>query len=129
MKKILGVFFAFAMLLSVAFFGEMTSSNSPFSAQAQTEMQTTRRGNVTVRRKRTGGVVGGAKYVGRKTYRGAKYVGRKTYQGGKYVGTKTYQGGKYVGTKTVKGTKYVGKKTVGGAKAVTSRTKKILLGN
>ena len=118
MKKILGVFFAFAMLLSVAFVGEMTSSNSPFSAQAQTEMQTTRRGNVTVRRKRTGGVVGGAKYVGRKTYRGAKYVGRKTYQGGKYVGTKT-----------VKGTKYVGKKTVGGAKAVTSRTKKILLGN
>ncbi|MGI8640214.1 MAG: hypothetical protein ACR2MG_09660, partial [Pyrinomonadaceae bacterium] len=115
--------------LSVAFFGEMTSSNSPSSAQAQTEIQTTRRGNVTVRRKRTGGVVGGAKYVGRKTYRGAKYVGRKTYQGGKYVGTKTYQGGKYVGTKTVKGTKYAGKKTVGGAKAVTSRTKKILLGN
>ncbi len=128
MKKILSVVFAFAMLLSVAFIGEATSSKSPFSAQAQT-MQTTRRGSVTVRRKRRGGVVGGAKYVGRKTKDGVVYAGRKTYQGGKYVGTKTYQGGKYVGTKAVKGTKYVGKKTVGGAKAVTSRTKKIILGN
>jgi len=128
MKKVLAIFFAFAMLLSVAFIGEATSSNSPFSAQAQ-EMQTTRRGSVTVTRKRRGGVVGGAKYVGRKTRDGVVYAGRKTYQGGKYVGKKTYQGGKYVGTKTVKGTKYVGKKTVGGAKAVTSRTKKIILGN
>ncbi len=128
MKKILSVVFAFAMLLSVAFIGEATSSNSPFSAQAQ-DMQTTRRGNVTVRRKRRGGVVGGAKYVGRKTKDGVVYAGRKTYQGGKYVGKKTYQGGKYATTKTVQGTKYVGKKTVGGAKAVTSRTKKILLGN
>ena len=129
MKKILGIFFAFAMLLSAAFVGELTSSNSPFSVQAQNEMQTTRRGSVTVTRKRRGGVVGGAKYVGRKTRDGVVYAGRKTYQGGKYVGKKTYQGGKYVGTKTVKGTKYVGKKTVGGAKAVTSRTKKIILGN
>jgi len=128
MKKVLAIFFAFAMLLSAAFIGEATSTNSPFSAQAQT-MQTTRRGSVTVTRKRRGGVVGGAKYVGRKTRDGVVYAGRKTYQGGKYVGKKTYQGGKYVGTKTVKGTKYVGKKTVGGAKAVTSRTKKILLGN
>ncbi len=117
MKKILSVFFTFAMLLSVAFIGEATSSNSPFSAQAQT-MQTTRRGNVTVRRKRSGGVVGGAKYVGKKTYRGAKYVGKKTYQGGKYA-TK----------KTVQGTKYAAHKTKRGAKATASRTKKIILGN
>jgi hypothetical protein len=117
MKKVLAIFFAFAMLLSVAFIGEATSSNSPFSAQAQ-EMQTTRRGSVTVRRKRRGGVVGGAKYVGRKTYRGAKYVGKKTYQGGKYVGKKTVQG-----------TKYAAHKTKRGAKATASRTKKIILGN
>jgi len=89
MKKILGVFFAFAMLLSVAFVGEMTSSNSPFSAQAQTEMQTTRRGNVTVRRKRTGGVVGGAKYVGTKTVKGTKCVGKKTVGGAKAVTSRT----------------------------------------
>ncbi len=117
MKKILSVVFAFAMLLSVAFIGEATSSNSPFSAQAQT-MQTTRRGSVTVRRKRRGGVVGGAKYVGKKTYQGAKYVGKKKYQGGKYVGKKT-----------VKGTKYVGKKTVKGTKSVFSKTKKVVTGN
>jgi uncharacterized protein (DUF169 family) len=117
MKKILGIFFAFAILLSVVFIGEATSSNSPFSVQAQT-MQTSRRGSVTVRRKRRGGVVGGAKYVGRKTYRGARYVGRKTYQGGKYV-TK----------KTVQGTRYTAHKTKRGAKATASRTKKIILGN
>ncbi len=124
MKKILGIFFAFAMLLSVAFIGEVISSDGPFSVQAQT-----RRGNVTVRRKRTGGVVGGAKYVGRKTYRGARYVGRKTYQGGKYVGKKTYQGGKYATKKTVQGTRYTAHKTKRGAKATASRTKKIILGN
>jgi len=128
MKKVLAIFFAFAMLLSAAFIGEATSTNSPFSAQAQT-MQTTRRGSVTVTRKRRGGVVGGAKYVGRKTYRGAKYVGRKTYQGGKYVGKKTYQGGKYATKKTVQGTRYTAHKTKRGAKATASRTKKIILGN
>jgi len=113
MKKILSVFFALVMLLSVVFIGEATLSNGPFSVQAQT-----RRGSVTVRRKRTGGVVGGAKYVGRKTYRGARYVGRKTYQGGKYA-TK----------KTVQGTRYTAHKTKRGAKATASRTKKIILGN
>jgi hypothetical protein len=128
MKKISSVIFALAMLLSVAFIGEATSSNSPFSVQAQT-MQTTRQSNVTVRRKRSGGIVGGAKYVGKKTYQGAKYAGKKTVQGTKYVGKKTYQGGKYVGTKTVQGTKYAAHKTKRGAKATASRTKKIILGN
>ncbi len=117
MKKILSVFFAFATLLSIAFIGEATSSNSPFSAQAQT-MQTTRQGTVTVRRRRRGGVVGGTRYVAHKTKRGAVYVGKKTYQGGKYVGKKTVQG-----------TRYTAHKTKRGAKAVTSRTKKIILGN
>lgn len=137
MKKILSVFFAFAMLLSIAFIGEATGSKNPFSAKAQDQ---TRTGSVTVTRKRSGGVVGGTKYVyhkskrgviyaGKKTYQGGKYVGKKGYEGGKYVGTKTVQGGKYVGTKTVKGTKYVGKKTVNGTKSVFSKTKKVVVGN
>lgn len=126
MKKILSVSFAFAMLLSVAFIGEVTSSNSPFSAQAQTQ---TRRGSVTVTRKRRGGVVGGAKYVYRKAKNGTVYVYRKTAQGTVYVGKKAYQGGKYVGTKTVQGTRYTAHKTKRGAKATVSRTKKIILGN
>lgn len=113
MKKILGLFFALMMLLSVVFIGEATSSANPFSVQAQT-----RTGSVTIRRKRRGGVVGGAKYVYHKSKRGVVYVGKKTYQGGKYV-TK----------KTVQGTKYTAHKTKRGAKAVTSRTKKIILGN
>jgi uncharacterized low-complexity protein len=111
MKKILSVFFAFAMMLSIVFVGEAISSNGNLSVQAQT-------GTVTVRRKRRGGVVGGVKYVAHKTKRGAVYVGKKTYQGGKYV-TK----------KTVQGTRYTAHKTKRGAKAFTSRTKKIILGN
>lgn len=135
MKTIFSIFFAAALLLSIAFIGDATSTNNPFSAQAQT-----RTGRVTVTRKRSGGVVGGTKYVvhktkrgaiyaGKKTYQGGKYVGKKGYEGGKYVGTKTVQGGKYVGTKTVKTTKYVGKKTVNGTKSVFSKTKKVVTGN
>lgn len=123
MKKVIGLFFALAMILSLAFIGEITSGNNPLAAKAQ----------VTVRKKRSGGLYGkskrGVKYVGRKTYRGGKYVVRKGYQGTKYVGRKSYQGGKYVGGKSVQGTKYVGRKTVGGAKAVGSKTKKIFTGN
>lgn len=126
MKKTIGIFFAFAMILSLAFVGDVISTNNPLSVKAQT-------GQVTVRRKRSGGVVGatgrGVRYVYRGGKRVAVYTGRKTYQGAKYAGKKTYQGGKYVGGKTVDGTKYVGKKTVGGAKAVGSKTKKILTGN
>jgi hypothetical protein len=123
MKKIIGLVFAFAMILSLAFIGEMTSGNNPLSAKAQT----------SVRRKSSGGLYGkskrGVKYVAKKTYRGGKYVVRKGWQGTKYVGRKGYQGTKYVGTKGYQGGKYVGKKTVNGTKYVGRKTKKILVGN
>lgn len=124
MKKILGILFAFAMILSLAFISDAISSNSPFSAQAQT-----RKGKVTVKRKKRGiatQTVRGSKYIYRKGKNGVVYVYRKTAKGTVYVGKKTYQGGKYVGKKTYKGTKYVGKKTYKGSKAVVSRTKKIV---
>ena len=123
MKKVTILFFAVVMMFSIAFISEATSSNSPFSTQAQ----------VTVKRKNSGGLVGatgrGAKYIYRKGKNGAVYVYRKTKQGTVYVGRKGYQGGKYVGTKTVKGTKYVGRKTVKGTKSVFSKTKKVVVGN
>lgn len=112
MKKILGVLFAFAMLLSIAFIGEATSSRSPFSVQAQTQTR------VTVRRKRRGGVVGGTRYVAHKTKRGVKYVAHKTVRGSVYVGKKTVQGTRYTAHKVKRGTK-----------ATVSRTKKIILGD
>jgi uncharacterized low-complexity protein len=124
MKKISGLFTAFAMLLSMAFVANAASTNNPLSVQEQT-----RTGSVTVTKKKSGGIVGGAKYVAHKTKRGAIYVGKKTYQGGKYAAKKTYQGGKYVTTKTVKGTKYTAHKTKRGLKAITSRTKKVIVGN
>lgn len=124
MKKLTGLFFALAMLLSAAFVGDVASENNPLSAQAQT-----RTGRVTVR-KRNNGIASrtyrGGKYVYRKSKNGVVYVYRKTAQGTVYVGKRVYRGGKYVTTKTVKGTKYVGRKTVGGTKAVVSRTKKIV---
>ena len=124
MKKILGSLFAFAMILSVAFISDIISSTSPFSAQAQT-----RKGNITVKRKKRGiasQTYRGGKYIYRKGKNGVLYVYRKTSKGVVYVGKKTYQGGKYVGRKTYKGTKYVGRKTYKGSRAVVSRTKKII---
>lgn len=124
MKKLTGLFFAVAMLLSVAFVSEAVSEKNPFSAHAQT-----RTGRVTVR-KRNNGIISrtfrGGKYVYRKGKDGVIYTYRKTAQGTVYVGKKTYQGGKYATTKTVKGTKYVGKKTVGGTKTVFRKTKKVV---
>ena len=123
MKKLIGLFFAAALILSLAFVGEITSGSNPLSAKAQT----------SVKKKSSGGVYGkskrGVKYVGKKTYSGGKYVARKGYQGTKYAAKKGYQGGKYVGGKGVQGTKYVGGKAVGGAKSVGSKTKKIFTGN
>ncbi len=124
MKKLTGLFFALAMLLSVAFVGDSVSGNNPFSAQAQT-----RTGRVTVK-KRNNGIASrtyrGGKYVYRKGKNGVVYVYRKTAQGTVYVGRKTYQGGKYVTAKTVKGTKYVGRKTVNGTKTIFRKTKKVV---
>ena len=112
MKRVIGLVFALAMILSLAFIGEITSGNNPLAAKAQ----------VTVRKKRSGGLYG-------KSKRGVKYVARKSYRGGRYVVRKGYRGGKYIGRKSYQGGKYVGKKTVGGAKAVGSKTKKIFTGN
>lgn len=97
MKKLFTGIFALAMVLSLVFIGELTSSGkNALSAQAQT---------VTVKRKRRGGVVGGTRYVAHKTKRGAKYVAHKTKRGAIYVGRKTAQGTRYVAHKTKRGTK------------------------
>lgn len=105
MKKITSLIFASAMILSIAFIGELTSSHNPFSANAQ----------VTVVRKKS---VGGARYVYRKTAGGARYVYRKTKQGTVYVGKQTWRGGKWTYNKGKRGTK-----------SVFSKTKKVVTGN
>jgi hypothetical protein len=99
-KSFFTLFFAAAMLLSMAFIGEISSTgNNSFSAKAQT---------VTVKKRKVGAI--------RSAYRGGKYIGKQVWTGTKWVGVKSYQGAKYVGKKTWKGTKYVGKKTAKGAK-------------
>jgi hypothetical protein len=98
MRKITSLIFAAAMILSIAFVGEMTSSNNPFSANAQ----------VTVVRKKSVG-------VGRRAYRGGKWVVRKSWNGTKYVSKKVWVG-----------TKWTGKTTWKGGRKVVSRTKKIV---
>ena len=123
MKKIIGLVFAMAMILSLAFIGEMSSGNNPLSAKAQ----------VSVRKKKSGGLYGkskrGVKYVYRKGKNGVVYVYRKTAKGTVYVGRKGYQGGKYVTKKSYQGGKYVTKKTVKGTKKVVGKTKDILVGH
>ena len=111
MKKLTYLFFAAAMMFSIVFISEATSSNSAFAVQAQS-------GQVTVRRENKG--------IARRTYSGGKYVVRKTWDGTKYVSRKVWTGTKYAGKKTVQGTKYAAHKTKRGTKAVISRTKKIL---
>lgn len=103
MKKLLGVFFAFAMILSAAFVSDS------FSAHAQ--------GGVVVRKSKSiaSKTWGGTKYVYRKAAGGTRYVYRKTKRGTVYVGKQTYRGGKWTFHKGKRGTK-----------AVVSRTKKIL---
>ncbi|MDQ3131375.1 MAG: hypothetical protein M3Q99_11525 [Acidobacteriota bacterium] len=111
MKKLTYLFFAAAMMFSMVFISEATSSNSAFSVQAQTGQVTVRRGN---------------KGIARRAYSGGKYVVRKTWNGTKYVSRKVWVGTKYAGKKTVQGTKYAAHKTKRGTKAVISRAKKIL---
>ncbi len=100
MKKITSLIFAAAMVLSIAFVGELSSSTTqnPFAAQAQ----------VTVKRKKNVGIA------------------RRTYRGGKWVAGKTWKGTKYVGKKTWQGTKWTGKTTYKTGRKVVSRTKKIV---
>lgn len=91
MKKILGLVFAFSMILSVVFIGDLVSSNNPYSVQAQT---------VTVKRKKRVG-------VGRRVWRGGKWVYAKSAKGTKYVIHKTKRGTKWTYHKTKRGTKKI----------------------
>lgn len=126
MKKTINILFAFAMILSIAFIGDALSSNGSLSVKAQT-------GQATVRRRRTGGVVGsaarGTRYAAHKTKRAGKYVAHKSVRGTMYAGKKTVQGTKYTAHKTKVVTKNVGKKTVNGTKSVFSKTKKVVVGD
>ena len=92
MKKVVSLFFVFAMILSVAFVGDA------FSAQAQTQ--------VTVKRKSNPGAIRrvgrGGKWVVRKTWNGTKYVSRKVWVGTKWTGKKTWKTGRKVVSRTKK---------------------------
>lgn len=98
MKKLLGIVFAFAMIMSVAFIAGNTS-NSPFSASAQ---------QVSVKKKRKPGIIRG-------TARGGKWVVRKTWDGTKWVSRRVWVA-----------TKWTGKKTWKTGRKVVSRSKKIV---
>lgn len=103
MKKILGIFFAFAMILSAAFVSNSLSVNA--------------QGNVVVKK---------SKSIASKSWGGTKYVYRKGAQGTRYVYRKTKNGTVYVGKQTWKGGKWTYSKGKRGTKAVVSRTKKII---
>lgn len=105
MKKILGLFFAFAMILSAAFVADS------LSVMAQ------RSGTVTVK-KRNNGVVS-------RTVRGGRYVYRKAANGTRYVYRKTRNGTVYVGRQTMRGGRWTYSKARRGTKATISRTKKV----
>lgn len=105
MKKLLGLVFALAMILSVAFVADS------FSVMAQ------RSGNVTVKKRNNG--------IGSRTVRGSKYVYRKSANGVRYVYRKTSKGTVYVGKQSYKGGKWAYGKGKRNTKAVISRTKKI----
>lgn len=102
MKKLTSLFFALAMLLSVAFVSESissaTSTGNSFAAQAQ----------VTVKKKRKPGVT------------------RRIYRGGKWVGVQVWNGSRWVVKKSWAGTKWVGRKSYKTGRKVVSRTKKIV---
>ena len=105
MKKVLGLFFAFAMILSAAFMADS------LSVMAQ------RSGNVTVNKRNNG--------IGSRTVRGGRYVYRKSANGVRYVYRKTSRGTVYVGKQTLRGGRWTYSKTRRGTKAVINRTKKV----
>jgi hypothetical protein len=93
MKKLMNLFLAMAMVLSITFVGAAISSNGNLSIQAQT------RGTVKVERK---GAI-------RQSYAGGKYVVRKTWTGTKWVSKKVWIGTKWTGRNSWKVTKKVGR--------------------
>ena len=106
MKKLLGGFFAFVMVLSIAFIGDAVSSNGSLSVKAQT---------VTVTRKKRG--------ISSRTYRGGRYVVRKTWNGTKYVSRRVWVATKYGAHKTAQGTRWTAHKTKRGTKKIFHKTK------
>ena len=99
MNRAKAILFAAVMITTVAFSAELITSDTSFSASAQT---------VTVRRKRKRGVI-------RRTYRGGRYVVRRVYVGGKWVTKKVWVG-----------TKWTGKKSWKTGRKVVSRSKKVI---
>jgi hypothetical protein len=96
MKKLVNLFFVAAMMFSIVFISEATSSNSPFSVQAQ---------QVTVKKRRKGAIrqgYAGGKWVVRKSWDGTKYVSKKVWSGTKWTGKKTYKTGRKVVSRTKK---------------------------
>jgi hypothetical protein len=114
--KLLNSLLALAMLVSLVFVGEITSTNNPLSVQARTQTE-----QVVVKRKKVGGLAG-------KTYRGGKWVYHKAANGTRYVYYKTKAGSKYVGRQTWKGGKWTYNKTKNGTKSVFHKTKKVIVG-
>ena len=99
MKKLITLFFAAAVLVSVPFVsGTVSSTDTSFSAVGQT---------VTVKRRKKG-------------------IARRTYAGGKWVVRKTWNGTKWVSRRVWVATKWTGKKTWKTSRKVVSRTKKIV---
>lgn len=99
MKKITAIVFAATMLLSIPFIStSISSTDTSFSAQAQTVSSTRRK----------------------------KGVIRRGYAGGRWVVKKVWRGGKWVTIKTWQGTKWVGKKSWKTGRKVVSRTKKVV---
>ena len=103
MKGLKGLFFAVALILSLAFVGGTVTKAY---------------GQVTVVKKTSKGIwsktKGGATYIYRKGKGGTRYVYRKGKQGTVYVGKQTYRGGKWTYSKGKSG---VGK-AVSGVKKV-----------
>jgi hypothetical protein len=98
MTRLITAVFALTMVMSAAFFADVSGSGGPFVAKAQT---------VTAKRRNRG-------------------IIRSGYAGGKYVTKKVYRGGKWVTVKTWQGTKWVGKKSYKTGRKVVSRTKKVV---
>jgi hypothetical protein len=103
MKKIIGITFAFAMILSAAFVSDSLS----VSAQGKVVVRKSK----NIASKAWNGTKSGGKYIYRKTAGGTRYVYRKTKSGTVYVGKQTYRGGKWTYSKGKGGTKTVIRKT------------------
>lgn len=85
MKKLMNLFLAMVMVVSITFIGQAVSSNGNLTANAQT---------VRVKQQKRG--------IIRKSYAGGKYVIRRTWTGTKWVSRKVWVGTKWTGKKTMR---------------------------